>query len=190
MRSQAKKKIAVLALIAICATIATHSTLAYMSYEDTAKNVITAGSIKIDLEESSVKDGVSVPFEDVVDVMPGEDVSKVVEVENVGSSSAWIRIKLSKTFTLSEGKDGTPDPTLVELDIDTEHWTEKDGIYYYNSPLAPGEKTAPLFKNVKFSDAMSNLYQYSKLTLGVTAQATQISNNGNTALEALGWPEI
>lgn len=190
MRSHAKKKIAALALIAICAAIATHSTLAYMSYEGKAQNVITAGSIKIDLKESSLKGGVSVPFEDVVDVMPGEDVSKIVEVENVGSSPAWIRIKLDKNFTLTEDKDGTPDPDLVELDIDTENWTEKDGFYYYNNPLAPGEKTKPLFTKVTFSHEISNLYQYSKMTVAVTAQATQQKNNGNTAADALGWPEI
>ena len=36
---------------------------------------------------------------------------------------------------------------------------------------------------------MSNMYQNSKAVIDVTAQATQVANNGTSALDAAGWPE-
>lgn len=184
-----KKKIFVCAILVICLSVAAYGTAAYMSYVDTATNVITAGNIKIALNEwSESESGEKTPFKDVFDVMPGEAVSKIVEVENVGGQNAWIRIKLDKSLFLADGVEGEIDLSLVSYDIDTENWTEKDGYYYYNHILAPGETTAPLFTQVLFSKNMSNLYQNSQALIKVTAQATQVSHNGQTVLEAAGWP--
>lgn len=36
---------------------------------------------------------------------------------------------------------------------------------------------------------MSNLYQYSKAVIGVNAQATQVVHNGDSVLDAVGWPK-
>lgn len=184
-----KKKILVCAVLVICLSVAAYGTTAYLTYVETATNVITAGNIRIALNEwSHPEGGDRVPFEDVFDVMPGEAVSKIVEIENVGSSDAWIRIKLDKSLNLAEGVTGEVDLDLISYDIDTENWTEKDGYYYYNHILAPGETTAPLFTQVLFSKDMSNLYQNSQALIKVTAQATQVSHNGQTVLEAAGWP--
>jgi len=45
-----------------------------------------------------------------------------------------------------------------------------------------------LFTKVIFSATMSNMYQNSKAVIDVTAQATQVANNGTCALDAAGWP--
>ena len=78
--------------------------------------------------------------------------------------------------------------TLVALDLNTTEWTEKDGFYYYNAALRPGETTAPLFTCVTFDAGMGNEYQNATATVHVAAEAVQTANNGVTALEALGWP--
>ena len=84
----------------------------------------------------------------------------------------------------------TPDASLVELACNTADWTEKDGYYYYNKVLKPGEVTAPVCTAVSFHADMSNAYQNATATIDIFAQATQSANNGNTAMDAQGWPKV
>ena len=121
-------------------------------------------------------------------VMPSQKVSKIVRVENTGTNAAYVRISVSKSIALAEGVHGTPDVDLLKLDFDSENWTAKDGYYYYNTALAPGELTEPLFNSVTFSPSMGNMYQNSTATIKVKAQATQVKNNGASVFEAAGWP--
>lgn len=186
-----KKKMLAGALIAICLSIVAYGTTAYFTYEDTATNVITFGNIVIDLQEWAISPdtGEKVPYENpVLDVLPGREVSKIVQVANVGAEPAWIRISVDKSILLAEGVTGDVDLTLVSYDLNTEYWTEQDGYFYYNTALAAGETTQPLFTKVIFASNMSNLYQYSKAVLEIDAQATQVANNGATVFEAAGWP--
>lgn len=188
-RALMKKKVFVLAIAAICLSVAAYGTLAYFTHEDTATNVITAGDIRIDLEEWAIsEDGSRVPFEDIDDVMPGMEVSKIVQVTNTGGQEAWVRIAIEKTIVLAEGVEGEIDLSLMTYDLNTEYWTEKDGYFYYNTSLKQNETTEPLFTKVFFSTAMSNLYQHSKAIIHADAQATQAANNGNTVFDAAGWP--
>lgn len=185
-----KKKIFVCAFIAVCLSIVAYSTAAYFTYEDTATNVITMGNVKIELQELSVSDsgGETVPFEDALDVLPGTDVSKIVQVKNIGVQPAWVRISASKSILLAEGRTGEIDLSLVSYDLNTENWIEKDGYFYYKDVLNPGETTEPLFTKVTFASNMSNMYQQSKALIHINAQATQVANNGTTVMEAAGWP--
>ncbi len=187
-----KKKILVCACVAICLSIVAYGTTAYFTHEDTATNVITAGKVKIDLQEWAIPEegGEPVPFEDAVDVMPGMEVSKIVQIKNIGEQAAWVRIALGKTIVLADGIEGEADLSLISCDLNTKNWTEKDGCYYYNTMLNPGETTEPLFTKVIFSEEMGNLYQHSKAVIEVTAHATQVVHNGETVFEAVGWPEI
>lgn len=188
-----KKKLMAGVVIAICLSFATYSTLAYFTHEDTATNVITSGNIEIELQETAIDgDGQIIPFEEsqeVFDVMPAETVSKIVKVENTGDNAAYIRISVEKFITLAEGNEGTPDNELIIPDFNTEEWTEVDGYYYYNYPLEPGETTTALFNSVTFDPSMDNMYQSSKATIIVDAEATQVKNNGADVFTAAGWPE-
>ena len=185
-----KKKILVIAFIAVCLSIVAYSTTAFFSVDDTATNVITMGNIKIELEELAIPDdgGDPVPFGDVIDVLPGTNVSKIVQVKNTGNNSAWIRISIDKAIELAEGVNGEVDVALVSLNVNTENWTELDGYYYYNTALNAGETTEPLFTTVSFASNMGNIYQQSKAIIKVFAQATQTANNGETVFNAAGWP--
>ena len=96
---------------------------------------------------------------------------------------------MAKSIQLKDAPDGTAaDLSLLVLDIDTTKWTEKDGWYYYNEMLQPGDTTPPLFTAVSFSENMPNLYQEATAKIDVKAQAVQAANNGDTVLEAAGWP--
>ena len=185
-----KKKILAVALIAICIAIAAYGTVAYFTYEETVTNVIVAGNIKIALRQwQQNAAGEREAYDGPLQILPGASVSKIVEVENTGNNPAWIRISVNKAIELAAGVTGQVDTELICLTIDTQHWTERDGFYYYQQPLQAGEITEPLFTEVVFAGNMGNQYQDSIAILTVVAQATQVAHNGETVWEAAGWPE-
>ena len=185
-----KKRIFVCSVIAICLAIAAYGSVAFFTHEETATNVITMGNVKIELQELAIPSdgGDAIPFNDVIDILPGTDISKIVQIKNIGANPAWIRISVETAIDLADGATGTADTSLITFDINTSNWIEKDGYFYYNQVLTPGEITVPLFTKVSFSPAMGNLYQQSKATVVVTAHATQSQNNGDSVLTAAGWP--
>ena len=183
-----KKKILIAAAVVLALAIAAGGTLAYFTSRTVVHNVITTGEIKIDLIEKMQTPNGLVDFEDQSGVMPDTEVSKIVSVKNVGKNDAFIRVQVEKTVTLRDGVNATPDLDLIQIDYDTEHWTLRDGYYYYNEILEPGEETEVLFSAVSFAPEMGNEYQNAEVAISVLAEATQVANNGATALEASGWP--
>ncbi len=191
-----KRKIFLMSLLVICTAILASSTIAYFTAEETAHNVITTGYIDITLvEEMEQSDGTKVPFPDtpIGGAMPGTSVSKMVSVDNTGDNTAWIRLGVKVRITAADGRtelpiqlgDGTP---AVSYTVDWTKWTMKDGWYYYNESVAPDASTALLFDRVHFSPAIGNAYQGCTVSVDVTAQATQTANNGDTVMDAAGWP--
>ena len=164
-----KRKILILSVLAICIATLAAGTLAYYNAETTAHNVITTGSVQIAVQEWA-----------------NTEKTEVFTVKNTGKGDAWVRVKIEKAIQLAG--DGEVDLGLVKLDIDTTHWTAKDGYYYYNVALKAGEVTAPIFTKVTFDANMGNAYQNATATVDVTAQAVQAANNGKTITEAAGWP--
>lgn len=189
-----RKKTVTIASLLLCLALLGCSTIAYFNTQDTARNVITTGDIDIELQETAINGaGEEILFEESQErfnVMPGEEVSKIVRVKNTGSNPAYIRVEVQKSIVLADGVSGDVDISLINFDFDSENWTlGEDGRYYYNHQLNPGESTAALFRNVTFDAAMGNLYQNSTATIKVSAQATQAQNNGNNVLDATGWPD-
>ena len=144
-----KKKIAIGAVLVLCLSMLIYSTIAYFNTADTARNVITAGDIKIELQETAINnDGEEILFEqsqERFNVMPGQDASKIVRVKNTGSNPAYIRVEVQKAIALAADSHGDVDLDLVSLDFDGDSWRlGSDGFYYYDQPLAPGETTTRL----------------------------------------------
>ena len=189
-----KRKIAFLAVLTICCVIISSGTLAYFTDSVQVHNIITSGEVDITLVETTTdkldENGHPTKFENVSGVMPGMTISKIAQVSNVGESDAYVRVAVQKIITLAPGTAGTPDERLIGIDFNTTEWTYKDGFYYYNEVLKPGELTVPLFTEVTFHTSMDNLYQGSSVGIDVAAYATQVANNGNSALEAAeaSWP--
>ena len=189
-----KKKVLVVALLVAMLAIVAGGTNAYFSKDARARNVITMGSIAIELHEDRIdpESGETVPYETEtpVEVLPGAEVSKIVTVENTGTAPAWIRIQVTKRIELAEGMtpgEGEPDTDLIVLDIG-EEWTEKDGWFYYSKALEAGKTTEALFETAEFDDNMGNVYQGSTAYIDVLVQAVQTAGNGSSATEAAGWP--
>ena len=183
-----KKKAIIISAFAICLSVLVGGTSAYFTAEEKVHNVITTGGIDIKLSEWADEDKTVKISENCEDlVMPGTELVKIAEVENVGTNPAYIRIKILKNLQMTSDRDGNEE--LLKLNINTKNWTLKDdGYYYYNEKLEPGRTTEPLFTTVRFSEDMGNEYQNAKLELDVAAYATQVDNNGNTVFDAKGWP--
>lgn len=186
-----KRKLLAGAVIMICLSLMAYGTLAYFTAEDTAHNVIKSGEIAIELQEWADEEKTTpFPEDGVSGVMPGSDVTKIVEVKNTGSNAAYIRVKVEKEIILPDGVEGEPDSGLMKIDFDETYWTlGEDGYYYYNAALEPDAVTEPLFASVSFDPAMGNIYQNSTAKVDVTAYAVQVANNGDGVMDAKGWPE-
>ena len=193
-----KKKILVLAVIAISFSIMAYNTLAYFTAEATAHNVITADAVSIEIEEWQQTDDGLVPYPDEpIKVMPASRVSKIVKVKN-SKADAYIRARFDVVVMDSESKSIELDEetldSIIEVALNTTYWETKevdDGWLYYKDVVGTGIATNPLFTEVVFSGVnMTNEYQNCTVEIDVIAQAVQVKNNGATAWEAKGWPAI
>lgn len=181
-----KRKLLILSVLAICIATLAAGTLAYFTSEGKAHNVITTGGVEIAVQEWADEEKTK-PFEDLTGIMPGMTVTKIAEIKNTGASDAWVRVKVEKNIKLQG--EGTPDTALVELNLNLTDWTlGEDGYLYYNKVLKPGEVTEPLFTAVTFNVTMGNEYQNATATVDVVAHAVQTANNGDTVMDAKGWP--
>ena len=189
-----KKKLLYIAVIIICLSIITGGTYAYYTTADTARNVITTGGVEVTVVEQQLEGGILQPYpNEPIRIMPATTVNKIVSVQSAGQA-AWVRMSYTLTVYDAEGEVmEIPADELkkaIVIDTDTANWTEKDGWWYYNTPVKSGEVTEPLFEEVEFSGPnMDNKYQLCTVVIDVTTQAVQQANNGTTVLEALGWPE-
>lgn len=191
-----KRKLLSLAVIVMCLSLLAHGTLTYFTAEDTAHNVITSGKIAIELQEWADEDRtVPFPADGIHGVMPGTEITKIVEVENTGNNAAYIRIAVNKQLVLREGAEEEPNLDLMKLHFASDHWTPgEDGYYYYDHALEAGHVTEPLIASVSFDPTMGNLYQNCTARVDVVAYAVQTANNtvpvGGEVADVSGWPEV
>ena len=187
-----KRNMVLVALLALLLGLAAYGTVAYFAGEAHTTNVITTGTVDVELVETWNP-------EDGKNVMPGQTVSKKVEVKNIGTGDAWVRVHVATTAT--DAQKQPLDVALISLvgtDVTDEAgqqvWVPGEGgWYYYYEPLAPGAMTAlPLFTAVKFDAAMDNEFQGATIQVAVSAQGVQSKNNpipeGGDVTAIPGWP--
>ena len=106
-----KKKTFALALMAIYVAVLVGGSLAYFTAEDRAVNVITIGSVDIEIEEYD-EDGKLIIYDENADdkgmpesfknIEPGQNIIKKVDIKNRGKNAAWIRAKIVDSITAAE----------------------------------------------------------------------------------------
>ncbi len=191
-----KKKVLLLLVLALCMTAFTTGTLAYFTGDETAHNVITTGGVNIAIvEQTKDSDGalVAFPKEGLTGNMPGSTVDKIVEIQNTGASEAWIRVKIEASI---KGADGNPLPltigqeqkAVMNYSVQPGWIAGNDGYYYYKDAVPGGASTEKLLNTVTFNPDMGNEYQNCTANIIISAQAVQKANNGESVLEAEGWP--
>ena len=198
-----KKKLFVIAAIAIVLSILAGGTLAYYTSDIFVHNVITSNSVGIHIDEYQLVDGVERPYpEDDVSIMPGSTVSKRPEVVN-DEAPSYIRacvevvVKLDgeRTYTVLSEDEAAE---IMTIAMNTADWQRKEGDnkwwYFMPGSVGTGEATTPLFTEVTFKGAeMGNEYMNAEILINIAAQAVQSENNPipaeGTVIDVKGWPK-
>lgn len=205
-----KKRIFIAAVLVLVISLAAYGTMAYLTAKETAHNIITAGSIQVELLDKTQPErtaGMEEDFSQWPDftavypngmaIMPGTEASKLVAVKKLeGSADCWVRVRIMDRMVLADGSLRELSANEVGMDLDLTHWIESaDGWYYYRTPLtSENPTTAPLFTTVSFSaQGMGNEYQGASYSIEIEAQAVQSDHNtpsGDswTVDEIKGWP--
>ena len=183
-----KKRLIGFSLILMMLAIIANSTIAYFTDQEEAINVITAGNIKIELNEMMKNEnGDLIAYQNDMIMVPNTTISKIVTVTNSGNQDAYVRIEVEK-FIQTLNANNNLDPSVIEIAINDEMWKELDGYYYYQAVLKPQQQSEPLFNEVYFRSDMGNEYQNCKAIIDIYAYSVQAKNNGNNVMEAKGWP--
>ena len=96
-----KKRIVALALVVLMLTVAViGGTMAYFTDNDEATNVFTTGNVDIDLDENFDADNAT--------LMPGIDITKEVDVKNLGTEDAFVRVHIAIPSMLDSGSEDEP----------------------------------------------------------------------------------
>ena len=184
-----KKNMVLVAALALLVGLVAYGTVAYFSGEAHVTNVITTGDVNIALVEKDAN-GDPWPEKGISGVMPGQSVVKEVQVDNVGTGEAWVRVMVDSQITAPNGTQ--LDTGVLSFDFDQDTWKAgQDGYYYYAVPLKAEEITPALFTQVTFSTAMDNDYQGCTVNVTVYAQAVQVKNNpapNGDVTQVVGWP--
>ena len=105
--------------------------------------------------------------EDGKNVMPGEDISLVPRINNLGID-CYIRAKLSYTI------NGREYDELEFIDGNYKNWTKDNGYYYYGSILNKNG-SVDLFNNVHIPDSLSS-QDNSTIVVNIVVEAVQAKN--------------
>ena len=181
-----KRKLVLTSAVVLILALLAAGTFAYFSKDARATNVITTGTINIDLYDE-IKGGTENGSGWTISgVMPGQPVDKIVRVDNTGTSPAWLRVKLAISVAMADGKTDTWKGQNVvtftpNMDAKTgEGWfLAEDGYYYYNKPVAADASTLKFFAedSLMLNPQLPNDYQGCTVTVAVQAQAVQVKNN-------------
>ena len=127
-----KKKLTIAAVVVVVFSLLAYGTMAYLTAQGTAHNIITSGSIQIELLDKTAPDsfdetdpgfnGNFASWQNFTDkypgenggmaVMPGTQASKWVGVlKSEESSECWVRIRLHQVMRLADGT-----PAMTHLD--------------------------------------------------------------------------
>lgn len=171
----------ILACIVLAATAAIGGTLAFLTDNDSAVNTMVMGKVDIEMMEYNA-DGSK--FTDGQTLLPGDTLGKQIEVENVGSTDAFVRTWVA----VQQGADGASVVTPIWKDgITATKYSEtatiegqKYDLYYVDYALKSGEKMMTL-DSIKMSleadnddiDAIG-----SEMKIPVFTQAVQQANMG------------
>lgn len=187
--------IAVLCILLLAAA----GTIAFTTRTQTAENVLTFGSVKMQVleTEQAASGEVAVPDGHEVEAASGK-ASRIVRFQNVGASTMYVRARPVMAVERADEAEVSQDQVsaVVEFGMDQSGaWQEgSDGWWYYVAPVeagaeGDGQTTSPLMESIEFKgDFYSVAGPGGKFVFTVEAQAVQADNNGSSALEAQGWP--
>ena len=147
--------------------------------------VLAEGPVDISIVEK-VNDGTGnyKDWEDIIDAMPGMNYSAIPQVKNNGTIAVPVTMCIAESGMDEVGNVIELDAGTFQIDINDEHWVKISGedsggtvsspitvCYKYNSELAVGEITEPLFYEVYLSERLGNEHQNATFNLHLEAYA-------------------
>ena len=161
------RKAALILSLCLIFALAVGTTLAYLKANTSpVTNTFTAAKSDIKIDEN---------------VENGEKSS--IQVENIGTATSYVRVKLVMNWVSGDGKTISGEPVNIDVTYDTTKWFEQDGIYYYTKPVGPVDAkpnnvTTNLLQTPITQDAAPEGYH-----LEVTVLAESIQAAPSTAVE-------
>lgn len=147
-------------------------TLAYWVSAAPATHVINTGRLDGELVEQ---------YNPPASVEPGVDVTKIVNVKNVGEVDMIVRVKVTTAWGDSRNADGQviPNPALspnmIKITYNSTLWMDGgDGYFYYKGILKPGETTTqPLFESFTVDKNVGDQYKNKLADIVVSMECLQ-----------------
>lgn len=189
MRMKKQGRVGIVAAMMLLLTA--WGSLAYYVANETAHNVISTSGVDIELVESAITgSGDIVPFSNLDNILPGETISKIPQVQNLDTTPVYIRARVDVSATLEDGAIVVVPDSLIYVNYNNTNWSNgNDGYYYYNETLGGMTISERLFDTVTIASELKNIYENATFAMVVSAEAVQVANNGTSAITAIGWPE-
>lgn len=135
--------------------------------ETSVTNQFSTGIVNIDLKEYQLIHGEKQPWTEAETVLPGEQISKIPEITNLGND-CYVRVKFAFRQT-----DLLSDRDCYGLD---ERWMKgADGYYYSTRILKEGEQIK-VFDGIRIPEDFPEELAEHAFDLDITAEAVQSQN--------------
>lgn len=186
-----KKSILITLLIIVIALLSITSIIAYITRNTIAKNVITFGSLKMQLLQTTLDENnneVEVNNDEDINITHKSKLSRLVKIKNLGKHDFFARISLNMILIDQNNQEFNANE-YVTYKINTEDWFYKNGWYYYKKIVKQNEITSNLITEINFNtNSITSSFPEGKINLDIKAEAVQAENNEENVFDALGWP--
>lgn len=205
---KSRRKAVLIGMLAVIALVGAGLTSAFTVHNTAADNVLTFGNVRLEIiqqekqADGSLKD---VPADYEVKAASGL-ASRIVTFQNAGESDLYVRARPVMRAESAAGEDRGDASQVTKFQmVDSGDWIQKspdDGWYYYvggekgglvaaaTGGSETGDATEPLMNGIEFVGDFSDVVgPNGRFVFTVEAQAVQADNNGESALDAMGWPE-
>ena len=184
-----KKKIIGLCIAGVLAVGSIGGSLAWFTSSDSITNPFSTASTDNPSDPNSgIKIHEDFNKEDADNTLPGDTVTKQVNVSNKATYDQLIRVKIKKVWKDAKGKE-KPDLDTKNINLNFEKnltdsnkpeegkWIEgSDGYYYYNGIVNPDGQTANLLESVTLSKDITNEFKGLKFDVIVDSEGVQAAN--------------
>lgn len=184
-----KKKIIGLCIAGVLAVGSIGGSLAWFTSSDSVTNPFSTASTDNPSDPNSgIKIHEDFNKEDADNTLPGDNVTKQVNVINKATYDQLIRVKIKKVWKDAKGEE-KPDLDTKNINLNFENnltdsnkpeegkWIEgSDGYYYYNGIVNPDGQTANLLESVTLSKDTTNEFKGLKFDVVVDSEGVQAAN--------------
>lgn len=184
-----KKKIIGLCIAGVLAVGSIGGSLAWFTSSDSVTNPFSTASTDNPSDPNSgIKIHEDFNKEDADNTLPGDTVTKQVNVINKATYDQLIRVKIKKVWKDAKGEEKSDlDTKNINLNFENNltdsnkpeegKWIEgSDGYYYYNGIVNQDGQTANLLESVTLSKDTTNEFKGLKFDVVVDSEGVQAAN--------------